>query len=436
MHLLLFASLWTAAYARDLYERESEAKLSAVVVESSVELGRLDGRRVPLRLPTAAGDELTCVIPQQIVVHELDAQAGGGARDPVRVIGELRQLLTPMHESCLYKPGGWWTVEFCAARSAVRQFHAQDNGVVHEGDQHFLGARRDDAATILTADYLSETLVGGSVCDLTKAARQVEVRYTCDSSRDTSYLATIHEPESCRYLLFVYTPLLCAHPHFAGLTRRSVNELRCQFSGSSAGRAAQIDQIVRELRRTLHGSTRPELNVVQDGVFGAPLADVAAALAPRTGPSSAPPPPPPPPPPRPSLPSQVKLVNDVSKAPAIVQQLSARLRAIDDLRAFTDADLADIAAMVDEIYRPAGGGALDQTQKETAVRSELVNDIVKSLSMGAEQRNVLRRNIDRIVELHTQQVRAQAHAKATQKLQEKAEAEAEAVRRQARAAVE
>lgn len=376
----------SSGVARDLYGRESEAKLAMVVVDSSVELSRVAGERVPLRLPTAEADEFVCVVPRDLVVHESTA-VDAGAGDAARVIGELRQLLLPMHEACIYKPAGWWTVELCSARHTVRQFHAQDNGVVRNGDQHFLGTRRDDAATILTADYLSETLLDGSVCDVTGLPRQTEVRYACDRTRDSTWMANIHEPQSCHYLLFVHTPLLCPHPHFAGQARRSLNELRCQFAGDDEQRAARIDRVVRELRRAaVSASARPDLSVHQDGVFGAPLVEVVEALKKAE-----------PPQPLNAGPVDFDAVTRVAENAAL-RAFAQELRSVPDLRLFTHVQLDNIAALIHESYRAPASDALDFTQKQTAAQNELVNRLTKSLAASVEQRDALRRQIVRILD--------------------------------------
>lgn len=454
--LQLLAGAWGDFGASNaLYGREQEAKLDAVAVDRSVDLSRLLGERVEIRVPGDAGDTFTCVIPNEIRVDDVDEQRGAGAspRDDVRTVSELRQLMTSMHDSCLYKLDGWWSYELCTARGSVRQFHAQDHqGVVSApGDQHFLGAKRDESATILTADYLSETLLDGSFCDVSAQPRQAEVRYKCDAARETSAIVSIHEPQSCRYVVTVATPLICIHPHFAGLSRRSVNELRCQFSGANDERAAHVDALIRELRLSAPPSaTTLELSVHRDGVVGVSFADLTTALVAGVpaakavaAPSSQELPPP-----APVVHTQrapVRQQQQQQQAPqdARVVSLAGELRQMVGMRIFNDREMIQIAQIALVFLKEAeprriSDAPLDDlqfTQKQLMFQNELINEIAKQLSLSVERRTVLRQISEallRIADEHNERKSTESQ----KQQQQQRNVEEEAIVEQAKIAVE
>lgn len=175
-------------------------------------------------------DEFVCIVPEPTPKEkQIDDER---AKTPAQLIVELKTLLKGMDTACLYKLDGWWTYEFCSSRGTIRQFHSTDGNVIPE-HQHFLGQRLDAALTDLTPTYLSETYEDGTVCDLTNTKRSVEVRYSCDASREASWIDKLAEPMSCKYTMFVHTPLLCSHKHFGAL-QTPVTNIRCQLASVAA----------------------------------------------------------------------------------------------------------------------------------------------------------------------------------------------------------
>jgi hypothetical protein len=144
-----------------------------------------------------------------------------------------------------------------------------------------LGAKRDEAATILTADYLSETLLDGSYLRCQRAAAADRgALHLRGGARNVRHSRDSRAAELSLHCHHVATPLICIHPHFAGLSRRSVNELRCQFSGGNDDRAAHIDALIRELRHSAPPSAAArELSVHRDGIVGVNFADLTTALS-------------------------------------------------------------------------------------------------------------------------------------------------------------
>ncbi len=55
---------------------------------------------------------------------------------------------------------------------------------------------------------------GGEPCDVTGAPRQTEVRFGCGEAAGRDALSGLREPATCRYVLHLATPRLCAHPAF------------------------------------------------------------------------------------------------------------------------------------------------------------------------------------------------------------------------------
>nr|KAG5698148.1 hypothetical protein BaRGS_001743 [Batillaria attramentaria] len=79
---------------------------------------------------------------------------------------------------------------------------------------------------IASGRYHSQYYTNGSKCDLTGSGRRGEVRYLCeDGSED--YLARVDEPETCVYVLTVYTSRVCKHPHLKSPTPSQPIPISC-----------------------------------------------------------------------------------------------------------------------------------------------------------------------------------------------------------------
>ena len=242
---------------------------------TSSTLNAQPGERVLLRVP-GRRDELLCAVPDDDAASAKAASETAAAPPPStsETIGELRRLLKGLDMSgCLYKLDGWWTYEFCRARGVVRQFHSSDTGAV--ANENFLGKRLDAARSELTATYLSETYVGGTVCDLTNAERSIEVRYVCDASREISWIDRLAEPQSCQYTLFVHTPLLCAHRHF-GQVLVPTSDIRCRLHHANVNAAANANADAGD--DELPPLPPPSTDEMMDGAVAAVLQRVRAAF--------------------------------------------------------------------------------------------------------------------------------------------------------------
>lgn len=59
--------------------------------------------------------------------------------------------------------------------------------------------------------YHSVTISGGTDCDLTGKQRETEIRYICEKD-SANLIHSIEETSTCKYLLIVYTNLICENP--------------------------------------------------------------------------------------------------------------------------------------------------------------------------------------------------------------------------------
>ncbi|XP_071492979.1 uncharacterized protein [Diadema antillarum] len=132
----------------------------------------------------------------------------------------ISELLKPMESApCLTKTKDWWTYEFCYGKY-VRQFHLDNNEIsgdviilgIFESEMDWANKSHSDAKRHRLNRYHSHRYGNGSKCDLTGKPREVEVRFMCAENQLDS-VSRIDEPESCRYIITVYTMRICHHPY-------------------------------------------------------------------------------------------------------------------------------------------------------------------------------------------------------------------------------
>ncbi|CAG8673921.1 969_t:CDS:2 [Acaulospora colombiana] len=74
--------------------------------------------------------------------------------------------------------------------------------------------------------YLIQRWGDGTICDLTKEPRKVEIQFHCNpQSRDG--IALVKEMYTCYYLIVIHTPRLCNDPAFHSKTSFNVNPIEC-----------------------------------------------------------------------------------------------------------------------------------------------------------------------------------------------------------------
>lgn len=173
------------------------------------------------------------------------------AQELARASSRGWELLQDMEGHCLYFISGWWSYSFCY-NSLIKQFHQlpptagtppypplEDPST----PSYILGQYRDrtpDASTPrprgpnalaettprprppagstalhskASKRYLSQTLSGGSPCDLTGRPRRVEIQFHCQP-QTADRIGWIQEVSTCAYVMVVYTARLCQEVAF------------------------------------------------------------------------------------------------------------------------------------------------------------------------------------------------------------------------------
>lgn len=174
-------------------------------------------------------------------------------------------LLESLGNLCLTRHEGWWSYEFCYKRH-VRQFHlvsgtdAKGKVTPQVQSQYVLGLADRDLAEQATAGVVNERdfivpspagesegqlsalefeYGGGTLCELTNAARSATIHYECGA---TDTLASVVEDFTCHYKVVVTSPVLCKHPAFVQATP-STRAMTCKRdpAGASSGEEGLAD---------------------------------------------------------------------------------------------------------------------------------------------------------------------------------------------------
>ncbi|CCX34808.1 Similar to Protein OS-9 homolog; acc. no. Q4IEA7 [Pyronema omphalodes CBS 100304] len=151
------------------------------------------------------------------------------------------ELLSDLEGKCLYFVSGWWSYSFCHNKE-VKQFHQmppqRDNqwppmedpetmsyvlGKVQEGEASVEGTELQATGELR---YLVQKMGGGTVCDLTKKERKIEVQFHCNS-HGPDRIDWIKEISICNYLMVIYTPRLCNDVTFLPSRENKANTISC-----------------------------------------------------------------------------------------------------------------------------------------------------------------------------------------------------------------
>ncbi|KAJ2775262.1 Protein OS-9 [Coemansia nantahalensis] len=166
------------------------------------------------------------------------------------------ELLRPLQNTCFTYKSGLWFFEYCHNRS-VRQYYrmAPDkNGRVAE-IEYILGeyshrrrlptlqlpADSTDADSTSSAEllrtthihkdgrrhYLAQLWAGGTICDVTRQPRDVEIQYHCDPT-GPERIAMVEEVAICQYVVVIHTPRLCVDAGFYDTAASTVFNISCQ----------------------------------------------------------------------------------------------------------------------------------------------------------------------------------------------------------------
>ena len=283
--LLAGSSVWAAPSASSGMDEVKDAVgLSHTGPKYNVQL--LTGALPPASKPPAGtksvvmtkknGKKYRCYLPS---APKNETTSDGAAAPPAP---RVASYLMSLKGTCFYRLEGWWTYEFCYQKS-VRQFHQEKVAATANKPEstkvtqdYTLGAfsldkragtasassaaasttpatsgggassdeasgaaagkaaaaadeLREDAKT--RKKYWSQLYTNGTKCDMTGRPRETEVRLQC-SPGEPSFLASIEEVSTCRYLLHFSTNLLCKHPGFAADQNKEVTQaVQCEPLG-------------------------------------------------------------------------------------------------------------------------------------------------------------------------------------------------------------
>lgn len=198
-----------------------------------------------------------CTIPivKPVAINETKEKPSPeeNEKELARAVDKGRELLQGMQSNqCLFYSTGWWTYSFCY-NAQVRQFHAlppsagagrtwppQEDPttpayVLGKVDGKKSSAAQEaststDLAELQTkaeTHYLVQRLDGGTTCDLTGKARNVEIEFHCNP-QITDRIGWIKETSTCSYLMIIYTPRLCNDVAFLPPKEAKTHTISCQ----------------------------------------------------------------------------------------------------------------------------------------------------------------------------------------------------------------
>ncbi|KAJ1733861.1 Protein OS-9 [Coemansia sp. Benny D160-2] len=305
-----------ASIRREAEEAEKSAAAAAAAAGGDEDNGTKDAQVVAYDALVMAGGasswRLLCKIPRVIEAQEEekeveDSKDGAGEEEMLRT--EMRraiargvELLDPLKSDCITYVSEYWLFEYCH-NMHVRQFHRSapnSNGRVLEieyrlGDYasrkpvgatttttaatkedddgaldsaaavaHGAGSSVPDGAdaalttrisAIGRTRFLTQVWGGGTLCDITRQPRQVEVQFHCDAN-GPERIALVEEVESCRYVVVVNTPRLCADPMFYNAAVSAVHDIPCQH--------VVPDHSYRRVVDSIRGETAPAESAAEE----------------------------------------------------------------------------------------------------------------------------------------------------------------------------
>ncbi|KAJ2743285.1 Protein OS-9 [Coemansia sp. BCRC 34301] len=223
----------------------SDSELSSVVAELSTSSSAIDASSDssiviydPLVLRVGRTWQLLCQVPRvnERLLEEEEEDDHGEDEDEESeevVVERGLALLEPLRERCLTYAGGWWTFEYCHGQH-VRQFHVLAPGKEIEFRLGAYAQRQalENGATTLVrrvgrSRYLAQVWGGGTVCDMTREPRSVEIQFHCDP-HGPERIAMVEEVEVCSYAMVINSPRLCADPLFYDTSASRVYDITCQ----------------------------------------------------------------------------------------------------------------------------------------------------------------------------------------------------------------
>ncbi|XP_067686141.1 protein OS-9-like isoform X2 [Haliotis asinina] len=193
------------------------------------------GQEVPgsvVQLSSKFGQSYQCSFPNQVEQEKQKEE-----EEKLALETGILQLLKPFKtQGCLFKTKDWWSYEFCYGKF-IRQMHIEEGKV--KGEVIYLGHYESDfdwdnetlkdqrlKSKSFQSKYHSQTYTNGTKCDLTEAGRKADVRFFCEEGTN-DHIARIDEPETCVYIVTIYTSHLCNHPYLKPPTPKKPVPITC-----------------------------------------------------------------------------------------------------------------------------------------------------------------------------------------------------------------
>ncbi|KAJ2016163.1 Protein OS-9 [Coemansia sp. RSA 2337] len=242
----------------------------------------------PLVLRVGRTWRMLCQMPRVNDTASNDTAPEEEEVDPLVAVERGAELLEPLKERCLTYVGGWWTFEYCHNQH-VRQFHvlAPDKSGKAQEIEFRLGLHskrlevydEDKVRRIGRSRYLTQVWGGGTLCDMTREPREVEIEYHCDP-HGPERIAMVEEVEVCSYAMIINTPRLCADPMFYDTAASTVYDIKCQHVLADAEYSkVMADRAALRLQMDSAEPGAEAAAVVVDDDDELPLAQVLASTA-------------------------------------------------------------------------------------------------------------------------------------------------------------
>jgi len=217
LHVLLVAALLSSAFAGPLSVSPLKEVPYRMVFVSELPP---EARDLPLldMLDPIMMHPYRCAIPNhEICLHD-DGKSASQAPTPVNVLA----FLEPILGQCVYRLEGWWTYEVCFGKH-VRQYHVEKE---KQSMEFFLGRAPVMSLSQQSEDGYAEIMKDGTVCDLTMAARTVEIRYACAPDSPT-LMQSVKESSSCNYVILITSYILCQLPTYQPAVSTALEPIYC-----------------------------------------------------------------------------------------------------------------------------------------------------------------------------------------------------------------
>lgn len=134
--------------------------------------------------------------------------------------------------------------------------------------------------------YLAQKYTSGTLCDLTKQPREIEIQYHCPTSSSVAGLtnpriAHVKEVTTCNYQMLVYVPQLCEDRAFRKVKEGSALEIRCRRivdsddaleAEASVDEDEEVDDEEREKVRARQSATEELKEVLASAPVQRPIA--------------------------------------------------------------------------------------------------------------------------------------------------------------------